>query len=293
MGFFSQVRSRGVLRAAFPLLAAETSAVPGVNAAISPKAPGKTKVVAIFGTNDSHNGVGYEINVRKIFESKEDWQMIFARANKFFTPELISDADLLITCQARTADPIDLFTEEGGLAETMLEGAPLWTDTNVKAIIDNVRKRGMGLLALHDTILAGNSRFVDFLDVREIMYNELEPLWVTRINKDHPVMQGIGKFMIANDEQLAVIIKSKTTATLFETTAIHEKRQVISGWALDSGHGRIVGLLPGHTMDAYQEPEYRNIIWRAAHWAMNRTIEPYPNANNKYYNPTTTFMDIH
>ena len=79
-------------------------------------------------------------------------------------------------------------------------------------------------------------------------------------------MQGIGKFMIANDEQLAVIIKSQSTATLFETTAIHEKRQVISGWALDRGNGRIAGLLPGHTVDTYQEPEYRNIIWRAAHW---------------------------
>ncbi len=96
-------------------------------------------------------------------------------------------------------------------------------------------------------------------------------------------MQGIGKFMIANDEQFAVIIKSKSTATLFETTAIHEKRQVISGWALESNMGRIVGLLPGHTMDAYQAPEYRNIIWRAAHWAMGRDIPRYPNAKNRYY----------
>ena len=142
----------------------------------------------------------------------------------------------------------------------------------------------MGLLALHNTILAGNSQFWDFLDVREVMYNELEPLWVTRINKNHPIMQGIGKFMIANDEQFAVIIKSTSTATLFETTAIHEKRQVISGWALDSGNGRIVGLLPGHTMDAYRAPEYQNIIWRAAHWAIKRTIESYPNAKNRYYN---------
>ena len=103
------------------------------------------------------------------------------------------------------------------------------------------------LLALHNTILAGNRRFQDFLGVREILYNELEPLWVTRINNSYVVMQGIGKFLIANDEQFAVIIKSESTATRFETTAIHEKRQVISGWALESGKGRIAGLLPGHT----------------------------------------------
>ncbi|MCE5250983.1 ThuA domain-containing protein [bacterium] len=283
MGLFNKAGRQGVLRAGLPLLAAGTAAVPGVNAAINPEEPGKTKVVAILGTDDSHNGVGYEIQIRKIFESKKDWQLIVVRANKFFTPELIRDADLLITCQKSGADSIDVFSGDGGLADTMAEGVPLWTDTNVKAIIDNVRNRGMGLIALHNTILAGNRQFVDFLDVREIMCNELEPLWVTRINKNHPIMQGIGKFMIANDEQFAVIIKSTSTATLFETTAIHEKRQVISGWALDSGNGRIVGLLPGHTIDTYKEPEYRNIIWRAAHWAMKRTIEPYPNAQNRYY----------
>ena len=284
MGIFNKVGRRRVLRAGLPLLAADTTAVPGVHATISPKVPGETKVVAMFGTDDSHNGIGYEINVRKIFESKRDWRLICVRANKFFTPELIHDADLLITCQMSGADPIDYFTGNGGVADTMKEGAPLWTDSNVKAIIDNVRNRGMGLIALHNTILAGNRQFVDFLDVREIVHNEVEPLWITRINKNHPIMHGIGKFMIANDEQFAVIIKSESTAALFETTAVHEKRQVISGWALDSGNGRIVGLLPGHTMDAYQAPEYRNIIWRAAHWAMKRTIEAYPNATNRYYN---------
>jgi len=282
MSLFNKVRKRGVLRDGIPSLAA-TVAVSNANAAIKPKAPGETKVVAIFGTDDSHNGCGYEIEVRKIFESKKDCRFISVRANKLFTPELISDADLLIICQMKGNDPIDYFTVDGGLADTIIEGATLWTDANVKAIIDNVRNRGMGLLALHNTILAGNRQFVDFLDVKEIMHNELEPLWVTRINKNHPIMQGVGKFMIANDEQFAVIIKSKSTATLFETTAIHEKRQVISGWALESNMCRIVGLLPGHTMDAYQTPEYQNIIWRSAYWAMKRDIPQYPNAKNRYY----------
>jgi len=282
MGLFNKARKRGVLRAGIPSLAA-TFAVSNVNAEIRPKAPGETKIVAIFGSNDSHNGIGYEIHVRKIFESKKDWRLISVRANKLFTPELINDADLLITCQMKGNDPIDYFTVDGGLADTMVEGAPLWTDANVKAIIDNVRSRGMGLLALHNTILAGNRQFMEFLDVREVMYHELEPLWVTNINKNHPIMNGVGKFLIDNDKQFAVIIRSKSTATLFQTTAIHEKRQVISGWALESGKGRIVGLLPGKTTDAYQTPEYQNIIWRSACWAMKRDIPQYPNAKNRYY----------
>jgi hypothetical protein len=247
------------------------------------KNPRETKIVALFGTTELNNGLGYEIYVRKIFESKKDWRLIFVRANKFFTPQLISDADLLIICRGGDADPIDIFTEDGGVTDTLVRGNNLWTDTNIKAIIDNVRNRGMGLLALHNTISAGNRQFLDFLDVKELMPHELEPIWITRINKNHQITRGIGKFMIANDEQYLVLIKSKTTDSLFESTAIHEKRQGVSGWALDSGKGRIVGLLPGGTIYTYQTPEYQNIIWRAAHWAMRRDIQQYPNAKNRYY----------
>lgn len=282
MGLLNKVRKQGVFRADNPTLAAHAPVL-NANTAIRPVTPGETKVVTVFGTNYSHNGIGYEISIRKIFESKKDWRVISVRANKLFTPELISDADLLITCQMKGNDPVDYFTADGGVADSIVEGAPFWTDVNVKTIIDNVRNRGMGFIALHNTILAGNRQFMDFLDVREIMHNELEPLWVTKINKSHPIMNGVGKFLIDNDEQFAVIIKSKSTATLFETTAIHEKRQVISGWALDSGKGRIVGLLPGHTINAYQAPEYQNIIWRSAHWAMKRDIPQYPHSKNRYY----------
>jgi len=288
MGLFNKVRRQGVIRTGIPSLAALTAARPDAHAALRTKSPGETKIVAIFGITDWNNGVGHEIYVRKIFEIKKDWQLICVRANKFFTPELISDADLLITCRDGGADPIDFFSENGGVSDTLVKGEILWTDRNVKAIIDNVRNRGMGLLALHNSICAGNRQFVDFLDVKEIKANEFEPLWITRINKKHPITQGVGKFLIANDEQYVVIIKSKTTATLFETTAIHEKRQAVSGWALESGKGRIVGLLPGSTVHAYQAPEYQNIIWRAAHWAMKRDIQQYPNAKNRYYDSVTS-----
>jgi type 1 glutamine amidotransferase len=283
MDLTNKVKKQKVLNTglASSLVAAVTTSE--TNAATKPKAHGKIKVVAVFGTTDWNNGLGHEICIRKIFESKKDWQLICVRANKFFTPQLISDADLLITCRAGGADPIDLFRKDGGIADTLVQGSSLWTDTNVRAIIENVRDRGMGLLALHNSVASDNKQFLDFLDVAVVTPHEIEPLWATRINKEHPITQGIGKFLISNDEQYLVIIKSPSTATLFETTAIHEKRQGVSGWALESGKGRIVGLLPGSTVHAYQSPEYQNIVWRSAHWAMKRDIQPYPNAKNTYY----------
>lgn len=282
MGLSDQKIHQGTIEAGIFALAA-TAAVSSADASILPKERGETRIISIFGSNDSYNGMGYEIHVRNIFESKKDWRMISVRSSQLFTPELISDADLLITCHMQGADPINYFAPDGGLAGTITEAAPFWTDRNVTAIIENVQSRGMGLIALSNTILCGNRRFLEFLDVREVKPHELEPLWVTRINRNHPIMNGIGKFLIDNDEQLAVIIRSRNTDALFETTAIHEKRQAISGWALESGKGRIVGLLPGLTVDAYKTPEYQNIFWRAAHWAMKRDIPQYPLAKNRYY----------
>jgi len=253
------------------------------DAALRPKASGETKIVAVFGTTGWNNGIGHEIQVRRIFDSKRNWRLVAVRANRFFTPELIADADLLIINRDGGPDPVDLYTERAGVADSVTAGSSLWTGGNVDAVIDNVERRGMGLIALHNTIMAGDRRLLDFLDVKELEKHEFEPLWVRYVNREHPVTDGVGKFMIALDEQYGVVIKSPETATLLETTAIHEKRQVVSGWALERGRGRIVGLLPGSTTHAYEAPEYRNIVWRAAHWAMKQNIDPYPEAENRYY----------
>ena len=62
---------------------------------------------------------------------------------------------------------------------------------------------------------------------------------------------------------------------LFKTKALHDKRETVAGWAIKRGKGRIIGLLPGHYQWNYRVPEYQDIFWRAAHWAMQRDIPPY------------------
>lgn len=300
MGLNNMEKRKGMLSAGFASFTA-TATASEVSAAIRPKAPGETKIVAVFGTTDKYNGIGHEICVRQIFESKKDWRLIFVRANKLFTPQLVNDADLLMLCRDSSPDPVDLSGKDGLLSDTIVQGSTLYTDANVKVIIDNVRNRGMGLLAMHNTLMCGNKQLLDFMDVHGMSMTDplgvinttfpnpsigphnLEPIWYTRINKSHPIMQGVGKFHAILDQQLSAIIRSTATATLFESTAIHEKRQVVSGWALDSGKGRIAGLLPGSTIHAYQAPEYQNIVWRAAHWAMRRDIPQYPKAKNTHY----------
>jgi hypothetical protein len=254
-----------------------------MESALKPKVPGEIRIVGLFGTTERYNGIAQEIRIREIFESKKEWRMIFVRAGRLFTPGIIKDADLLIIGREEGPDPADLLHEGGGVASGITKGNSPWTDANVDAIIDGVSKRGMGLIAMHASILCNNRRFLDFLDVAPLEPHGVEPMWYTHMNKTHPITQGMGKFAVLSDEQPLAIIKSGATATLFESTAVHEKRQGVSGWALEREKGRIAGLLPGSMAQAYQSPEYQTILWRAAHWAMHRDIPPYRKEEKRYY----------
>ncbi len=238
------------------------------------KRPGETKVVAFMGGDYGHNPISLEMHVRRLFAPKKDWRIIFVRASRFFTPDLIADADLLIT--SRHSRPDDIGWREDGLVDSMETGELFWSDTNANAIVENVRGRGMGFLALHNTCACGNGIITDFLDIRHIPHNQVQPLWVRDMNPSHPVCRGIGDFMIPLDEQFAVVLRSSSATTLFETTAMHDKRQAVGGWSLERGRGRIVGMLPGHDKAAYRVPQYQELLWRAAHWAMKRDIPPFP-----------------
>ena len=267
----TQTGRRTVLKAGFAAVTA-AAVIPEAQAELKPKAPGETKVVAVMG-DYWHNPISQEVQLRDIFSPNTEWRILFVQSNRFFTPDLISDADLLVLSRSSAPEHIDWRPD--GLADSAQKGDILWTDENVAAVIGNIRDRGMGMLALHCASYARNRAVFDLLGVEPVMHNQLQPLWVHDTNQDHPITKGIGKFFISLDEQFAAVIKSHYTTTLFMTTAIHDKREAVGGWCLEDGKGRIVGLLPGHTPDPYGVPEYREILWRSAFWAMKRDIPPY------------------
>ncbi|MFC1538246.1 ThuA domain-containing protein [Candidatus Latescibacterota bacterium] len=240
----------------------------------APKAPGETKIVVMMGHDGMHNDVSYEMNIRSIFSSKRNWRIWAARTNKVITPELINDADLIMT--QRFGDPYEW--NPSGLADsTGRERFTLYNDVMAEAIIDNVENRGMGWMAIHNTVWNGRKDLEDFLDVDAELHQEIQPVIYKDLRQDHPITQGIEPFFINLEEQFGVKIKtpSKTTV-LFRSLAVHDKRDSVGGWCLERGKGKIVGLLPGHLEWAYGVREYAEIFWRSAFWAMSREIEPYP-----------------
>lgn len=251
---------------------ADTTPQPVTSGMPFPKRGEETKVVAFMGGDYGHNRITYEMHIRELFEPAESWRILFVRSSRFFTPELIADADLLIL--SRHSRPDDIGWTTDGITDSIPPGDQLWTDENVAAIISNVTRRGMGLLALHNTIFSRHSLMTDFLGITPIPHNQIQPLWVRDLNSDHPITRGIGPFLINLDEQFAAVIEDRSAVTLFETTALHDKRDAVGGWCLERGSGRVACLLPGHSQHAYSAPSYKDILWRAAHWAMHRSIPP-------------------
>ena len=254
-------------------VAAETAAVHGAQSVDYRKAAGETKVVAVMG-DYWHPAVSQETHVREIFSSNKNWKIYFVQASRFFTPGLISDADLLITARYSGRDSIGWTDESVVLSRPA--GDMIWTDEQSAAVFDNVRSRGMGWMAVHCTLFSGRTDIEDFIGIEPILHQEIQPLIIRDLNPDHPVTRGIDTFFINLDEQFDARIKEPSSTTiLFRTLAVHDKRNAVGGWCLERGRGRVVGLLPGHYQWTYRVPEYQEIFWRAAHWAMKRDIPQF------------------
>ena len=129
----------GIAAAVLPMVAGSGPA----EAALRSKRPGETLVVYLGG-DYWHNGITQEIELRRTL-ADTNWRLVFAKHDRFVTPELLADTDLFI--MLRTSAPNFL----GYTTETLVEDRPLcrvFTTEQEDAIIDNIRGRGMGFLAL-------------------------------------------------------------------------------------------------------------------------------------------------
>ncbi len=242
-------------------------------AAIRPKKPGETKIVAVMG-DYWHPAVSQEHHVRQIMSQGKNYKVYFVLASSYLTAELLSDADLLITARYGGGDS-PAWTPEPVVVDRP-KGDRIWTDEHLEAIFDNVENRGMGWMSIHCTIFSGRTEVEDFIGIEPLLHQEIQPVIIKDINQSHPITEGIDEFFINLDEQFDVQIKDPSTTTLlFRSLAVHDKRDAVGGWCLERGKGRVVGLLPGHYQWSYRVPEYQTIFWRAAHWAMQRDIPDF------------------
>ena len=268
MFFNTHMNRRGIVKAGLASVAAGLAGIPKTYAALKPKAKGETKVVYLGG-DQLHNGIGQSQSLRGCF-APAGWRFLWATDARYITPEFISDADLLII--TRWGGGI-----QGWSPEPIVEVPPssdgYMSDELEEAIIDNVKNRGMGFMALHCTIWTPDKpKFMELLGIKPMMHGPVQTVHMHNFNQNHQISQGIEDFDLSEDENFGVELINKNAVPLYESTGHDDKRHDIAGWCLENGKGRIVGLAAGHSHTAWRHPLYRKLYWRGAHWAMHRDI---------------------
>ncbi|MFC1541446.1 ThuA domain-containing protein [Candidatus Latescibacterota bacterium] len=232
------------------------------------KQKGETKVVYLGG-DQLHNGMQQEQTFRELC-NRAGWRLIYTQDARYVTPELLNDADLF--CLTRWQGGIWGW-REGPLYDEGPRSDGFMSDELEGAIIDNVSNRGMGFMSLHCTIATYDKpKFHEFLGIKGMMHGPVQIVHMHNFNQNHPITKGLEDFDLAEDENFGVELINPNAVALYESTGIDDKRHDIAGWCLDQGKGRIVGLAAGHSSTAWRDPNYRQLYWRGAHWAMKKEM---------------------
>ena len=275
MSSFKKTSRRTILKTGLVSLASAAIITPEGHAAmpkdIKPKAPGETRVL-FLGGDYLHGFEDQEMGLRQVC-NKAGWIMLSVHDSRYVTPELIRDSDLMMI--QRWMGGVPGWVPGPIFVETPTDD-DFMNDELAGAIIDNVKNRGMGLMSLHCTIAAwGRQDFIDLLGVYGIIHGCLQLVHLHNFNQNHPITKGMNDFDIPIDENFGCEIINKNVVPLYETTGGSDKRHDIAGWCIEQGNGRVVGLTMGHTYFAYEDPNYLELIFRSAHWAIKKDIPPY------------------
>ncbi len=267
-----KITRRNVIKAGLATLASAGIITPEGNAAlpkdIKPKARGETKVI-FLGGDVLHNFMAQEPALRRICE-RAGWKFYSVHDARYVTPELISDADLMMIERWVGGVPGWI---PGPIFESAPENDQYMTDELEDAIVDNVTNRGMAFMSIHCCIWAmAKKKFTNMLGVNAIIHGPLQTVRCHNFNQNHPITKGMKDFDIPIDENFGAEITDPDTIPLYETFGLDDKRQDYGGWCTEKNNGRVCGFLAGHTYFAFQNPNYLELFRRGAYWALKKDI---------------------
>ena len=261
------ISRREVLKAGF-IVGAGTMAS-SENIFSSPKTSGEIRVLFLVG-DYWHNGMAQESHWRNVL-GPTGWKLLFAQSSQFVTPQTLKQADLLVV--ARYSGPDSIGWSSEGIVEDRPTPAPFMTEEQETAIIDNVQ-RGMGLLAMHCTVWNNDrKKFLNLIGIKEsAMHGPVQYVKIHDINQTHPITKGITEFDIELDENFGANVDEKRVTVLYKSTGMQDGRVDNAAWCCEAGNGRIVALLAGHTQNPFHKGQFKEIMWRSAHWALKRDL---------------------
>ena len=125
---------------------------------------------------------------------------------------------------------------------------------------------GGGLLVIHNGIsLQRSPELSAMIGARFTGHPAFGALPIQISEPNHPIMEGIEPFII-EDEPYRFDMNPLLSMTILAEYE-HEGKKWPAAWAHEYGLGRIVYLMPGHQLSAFEVQPYRELILRGGLWA--------------------------
>ena len=152
-----------------------------------------------------------------------------------------------------------------------------WIKEEQAAALRDFVKAGNGFYALHNSshVSLSSKTYREVMGGAYIGHPALRPFRVRVVNKNHPITQDIGEFMV-NDEQHYVEYDKDRKYILLEAENVdgldfeNLGAKSVSGWAYDFGNGRVVFTAVGHTIHAMWAPQYVELQKRSVRWLLKQ-----------------------
>jgi type 1 glutamine amidotransferase len=128
---------------------------------------------------------------------------------------------------------------------------------------------GGGLLIIHNGIsLQARYEISQLIGAKFTGHPSYGPLDLYPAASEHEIMQGIGAFSMEEEPYRFDIDHFIETTILLKYS--YEGEQWPAAWAHEYGLGRVVYLMPGHCVESFRHPAYRQMILQSGLWALRK-----------------------
>jgi hypothetical protein len=152
-----------------------------------------------------------------------------------------------------------------------------WITEEQGAAVKDFVAAGGGFYSLHNNshVSLSSKNYREVMGGAYIGHPALRPFQVRVTNREHPITQGIGNFMV-NDEQHFVTYDKDPKHLILESENLdgleyeNHGRKSVAGWAYEFGKGRVVFTAVGHSNHAMWVPAHFELQKRAVKWLLRQ-----------------------
>lgn len=135
------------------------------------------------------------------------------------------------------------------------------TDEETAALCHFVEQGGF-LLILHNGIsIQGKASAMELMGGKFLTHPAMEHIRFD--TKPHPITEGCAAFELPEEPYQFEMVQDEKQVFL---EYIYHDKKYPAGWSKEVKKGKVVFLMPGHTPEIFDTPEYRSLIQKSVEW---------------------------